>query len=316
VTELLIEVATWFYLHGWSQIRIARALDLDPSTVSRYLKRARDEGIVRIEIRRPSPPVVDLGRALAQRFGLTRAIVVAGGDEPLEIVAAAAAEHVEGLLGTGTRLGVSWGTTLAAVVRHMRPAGISGLTIAQLAGGLDDPAPGIQGHDLVRRLGDLYPGSQQVYLHAPAIVDSGAIRRVMIRDSSVRAALDAAAASDIGLVGIGGIDERSTLVRGNHLDPDDRRHLLAAGAVGNMNTRFFDADGQPVGDLDDRTVAITWRELRAIDRVVAVASGVHKVPAIAAALRTGCVDVLVTDDHVARGLLGATADGRGRGSAD
>ena len=50
--DVIIEIATWFYLHDWSQIQIARALGLDPSTVSRYLKRAREESIVRVEIRR------------------------------------------------------------------------------------------------------------------------------------------------------------------------------------------------------------------------------------------------------------------------
>ena len=45
--DVVIEIATWFYLHDWSQIQIARALGLDPSTVSRHLKRAREEAIVR-----------------------------------------------------------------------------------------------------------------------------------------------------------------------------------------------------------------------------------------------------------------------------
>ena len=47
--DLLVEIATWFYLHDWSQIQIARALELDPSTVSRYLKRAREESLTAAE---------------------------------------------------------------------------------------------------------------------------------------------------------------------------------------------------------------------------------------------------------------------------
>ena len=44
--DLLVDLATRFYVAGQSQVEIARALRLDASTVSRYLKRARDEGIV------------------------------------------------------------------------------------------------------------------------------------------------------------------------------------------------------------------------------------------------------------------------------
>lgn len=70
-----------------------------------------------------------------------------------------------------------------------------------------------------------------------------------------------------------------------------------------MNTRFFDRLGRPVGELDRRTIAITWSELRAIPTVVAVAAGLDKTRAIAGALRTGSVDMLVTDELTARAIL-------------
>src|SRR6478735_928697 len=110
----LIQVATWFYVHGWSQVRIARELGLDPSTVSRYLKRARSEGIVRVAITPPPVERTDLGRELAESWGLVRAIVVESGGDPLARVAAAAAEHLEGHLRMNLRLGLSWGRTVAA----------------------------------------------------------------------------------------------------------------------------------------------------------------------------------------------------------
>ena len=59
-----------------------------------------------------------------------------------------------------------------------------------------------------------------------------------------------------------------------------------------MNTRFFDVHGRPVGDLDARTIAISWTALRAIPTVIAVAVGEHKLPAVWSALRSGCIDVL------------------------
>jgi DNA-binding transcriptional regulator LsrR (DeoR family) len=307
--DTIIEIATWFYVHGWSQVRIARALDLDPSTVSRYLKRARDEAIVRIEIRRPADPDVHLARRLTEHVGISRSIVVAeaAAEDPLEAVAAAAAEHVEGLLGTGMRLGVSWGQTLAALVRHLRPGAVSRLTIAQLAGGLDESSPGIQGHELVRALGSVYPASRLRYLHAPAVVDNPQIRAAIMADHGVAAALEDAAASEVALVGIGSMDVGATLVLGGHVSPEDRRRLIDLGAVGNMNTRFFDVHGRPVGDLDARTIAISWTALRSIPTVIAVAVGQHKLPAVWSALRSGCIDVLVTDETMARGLLAMPA---------
>jgi DNA-binding transcriptional regulator LsrR (DeoR family) len=302
--DVVIEIATWFYIHGWSQIQIAHALELDPSTVSRHLKRAREDGIVHVTIQRPADPSLDLARALAEHLRIARAFVVPDSDHPLETVAAAAAEHLDGLLRSGTLLGISWGHTLAAVARHVRPGSVSGLTIAQLAGGLDESSPGIQGHELVRALGATYPGSRMRYLHAPAIVDSAEVAAVIIGDSTVSGALHAAATSEVALVGIGSMDDEATLARGGHVSAEDVRRLRDQGAAGNMNTRFFDADGQPVGDLEARTIAVSWEQLRAIPTVIAVAAGEHKATAIAGAARSGCIDVLVTDELVARRLLG------------
>jgi deoxyribonucleoside regulator len=119
----------------------------------------------------------------------------------------------------------------------------------------------------------------------------------------VREALRVAAASEVALVGVGTVDEDATLVRGGHVTVADLRKLVSAGAIGNVNTRFFDAAGQPVGQIDGRTIAVEWDALRAIPTVVAVAAGAHKAASVAGAVRTGAVDVLVIDDALARGLL-------------
>ena len=304
-TEQLIEVATSFYRQGKSQVEIARELGLDPSTVSRYLKRARDEGIVHIEIRPPRREHVDLGRDLASRFGLQRAIVVPQDAEGDDALYAVAADFVSSSLVTGMRLGISWGQTLAGMVRFLQPRSVSGLSIVQLTGGLSDAEPGNQCHELVRHLAQLYPNSQVKYLHAPAIVDSEAIQAAMVADRSVSAALEAAARSEIALVGIGSMGDDATLMRVGHLDHADRARLLQSGAVGTLNSRFFDALGRPVGHLERRTISISWDQMVAIPTVVAVSAGATKTRAIAGAIETGCVDVLVTDEATARSLLEA-----------
>jgi deoxyribonucleoside regulator len=301
--DLLTEIATRHYLQGESQVTIARTLGLDPSTVSRSLKRAREEGIVHIEIRAPRREELDLGRGLATRYGLGRVVVAPNSPDLEDALSPIAAEFVQGLLRGGLRLGISWGNTLAGLVRHLRPGTVAELTIAQLAGGVDDPTPGIQGHELARSLVELYPDSRVHYLHAPAIVASEAAREVFLADRTVRVALEAARRCELALVGIGQVDERSTLFRGGHVSGTDWARLRDVGAVGNMNTRFFDRLGRPVGELDRRTIAITWKELRAIPTVVAIAAGLDKTRAIAGALRTGAVDMLVTDEPTARAIL-------------
>ena len=307
--DILIDVATRHYLHGDSQLEIARDLRVDPSTVSRYLKRARDEGIVHVEIVAPRRLQSDVGLRLARALGLGRAVVVelrGPGDDPLAAVAAAAAQFVSGQLRSGARVGIGWGETLAAVVAHLEPGVVEALSVAPLAGGLAEGRPGIQGQELVRRLTENYPHSRATYLNAPSIVDSPAIRDAFLADGSVQAALAVAASSQLALVGIGDMSPDATLFRASHITNLDREALLASGAVGSMNARFCNADGKSVGHLDGRTVALQWKELAAIPMVVAVAAGVAKAAAIRGAAGSGCVDVLVTDQPTAERLL---ADG-------
>jgi DNA-binding transcriptional regulator LsrR (DeoR family) len=61
--------------------------------------------------------------------------------------------------------------------------------------------------------------------------------------------------------------------------------------------------------LDDRLIAVEWDELQRIPLVVAMAAGVDKRDAILGALRSGCMNVLVTDESTARAVLKGSARG-------
>jgi len=303
--DLLVDLATRFYVAGQTQTVIARSLGLDPSTVSRYLKRARDEGIVRVDIQRPRSLQGDLALELAERFDLQRAVVVAGdlGPGASDGVAQAAADYVNSQLLNGMRVGLSWGRMLSAAIHALPPGIVSDLDISLLHGGVGSAGAGIQGHELARYLASLHPRSRVHYLHAPVLVDSPDIKDAMLRDGSIHAALESAATSELALVGIGTLDESAPLIRYGHISERDRERLLAAGAVGDMSTRFFTPEGEPVHVLDERLIAVEWDDLKRVPLVVAMAAGLDKRQAILGALRTGRMNVLVTDEATAREVL-------------
>jgi len=308
--DQLIDIATRFYITGQSQVDIARSVGLDASTVSRYLKRARDEGIVRVEIHRPRSLHGDLALELAQVFNLKRAIVAAGEPGPAAspAVARAAADYVNSQLLNGMRLGLSWGRMLSSAIHMLPPGTVADLDISRLHGGVGSAGAGIQGVELARHIASLHPHSHIHYLHAPVLVESPDIKDAMLRDGSIRAALESATSRDMALVGIGTLDESAPLIRYGHISARDRRRLLDAGAVGDMCTRFFTPEGDPVHVLDDRLIAIEWEALKQIPLVVTMASGLDKRDAILGALRAGVVGVLVTDEATARAVLKAAGD--------
>ncbi len=303
--SLLLEVATRFHIQGENQVGIARALGINSSTVSRYLKRARDSGLIQVRVAPPQPVNEGLGHRLASHFHLAR-VVVASADDQGRTLATAAAEYIDGVLVNGLRVAISWGSTLLSVVSALRPASAAELELAQLMGGVGYTAPGVQGHEIVRLMAGLYPDSNPHYLHAPLIVGSPEIKDLICRERSIRPALEAAAHSELAIVSIGTMSEEASITRYGHVEPRDRTRLIANGASGDLCGRFFRADGRPaLEDLDQRTIAIEWDQLRAVPTVVAVSAGRHRCDAIRGALRTGCVDVLVTDEPTAELILAA-----------
>jgi DNA-binding transcriptional regulator LsrR (DeoR family) len=87
------------------------------------------------------------------------------------------------------------------------------------------------------------------------------------------------------------------------VDPEEQVALRRQGAVGDICLRFFDADGNHIrSTLDDRVLGIPVRQLRQVPRRIAIAGGTRKWGAIAACVKSGWVNVLITDVATARHL--------------
>ena len=87
---------------------------------------------------------------------------------------------------------------------------------------------------------------------------------------------------DLALVGIGSLEPSRLLASsGNTFSPQERAELERLGAVGDICFRFFDQTGELVkSSLMNRVIGIEPASLKHVPRVVAVAGGARKVPAI------------------------------------
>jgi DNA-binding transcriptional regulator LsrR (DeoR family) len=147
-------------------------------------------------------------------------------------------------------------------------------------------------------------GTRPRLLQAPGIVATEAVRDALAADPQIAETLSAARRADAAFVGIGALDDGSLLRGASIISAQELRALSRAGAVGDLALRFFDADGRAVPSaVDGRVLGLSLEEIRALPRVVAVAWGARKVPALRGALRGGLISILVTDAAAARGLL-------------
>jgi len=304
---LLSKVSTLYYLRDQTQQEIAERLRLSRPAVSRLLRDAQSQGIVQITISPPRGLHMDLESKLEERFGLgvVRVVQVEPGTSPDLLrrqIGAAAAAFLARTVHPGDSIGLSWGTTLSAMVQSMAPLATENVHVVQTLGGIGPPAAEAYAAELVRRLAQSI-GASPVLFPTPGVVASAEVRDALRKDPHVRAALEHLDSLDTVYVGIGALATNTVLNDGHSLAPGARAALLKGGAVCDIALRFFDAQGKPVHSaLDELILGISTEQLRKVPRVVAVAGGPEKVDAILAALKTEIIDVLITDHDTAEEL--------------
>lgn len=75
-------------------------------------------------------------------------------------------------------------------------------------------------------------------------------------------------------------------------------------AVAEVSGHLLDEDGRLVeSPLEQMIIAVSLDQLRRPPQRVALAAGVHRVPAVVAAVRAGLVSTLVTTSDLAREML-------------
>jgi len=306
--RLMVKVARLYYEKGKGQSEISTQLDLSQSTVSRLLKRAKDEQIVRITLNVQTGFHPELEEALETAYGLKEAIVVDGDDdsEVLRDIGAAAAYYLETTLKQGEVIGISsWSSTLLAMVEAMysRPRP-SEATVVQILGGLGNPAAEKHAAHLTRRLSQLV-GGNPLFLPAPGVVGSVGSKAALLKDPFVREALDRFNQVTLALVGIGDIQPSRLLAdSGNVFSPRELKSLQEKGAVGDVCLRFYDRDGALVTTpLNERVIGMDLDQLRRAKRSVGVAGGQRKRVAILGALKGRWINVLITDRSTAEWLV-------------
>lgn len=314
VDALATEVARLFFDRQMTKVEIAAHLGISRFRVARIIEGALADGLVRIEYRDIPAEDRALATAIEERWALDLCAVADVADaEPgaaLAAVGRLAGAVLDGLIGPGEVIGVAWGSTLAAVVREVPVRLATTIEVVQLAGSSRRLGRERDAGQLARSLADRL-GAIDHPIYAPAVVATPELRSALRDDPEVAAAMDRFDDLTMALVGIGAVPAgddgaTSSLLSSGVLDAAEIARLVDLGAVGDLVVHPFDASGAFIApDVGERAVAIDVATLRRVPRVVAVAVGRGKGPAIRGALATGIVRILVTDRMTARAVLEA-----------
>jgi lsr operon transcriptional repressor len=93
-------------------------------------------------------------------------------------------------------------------------------------------------------------------------------------------------------------------VKEGYLNTSEMEIFKSMGAAGDLLSQFYDRNGNVLDlPLHKQLVSTDIHLLKSLNQVVAVAGGLEKREAIIGALKGGYIDVLITDEDVAKSLI-------------
>ena len=309
----IVQVAQMYYEGNLSQQQIADELGVSRSLIALYLKRARDQRIVRIEINDPQDNCEDLALLLQARAGLNRVVVVPSTHNSSALtrrsIAGALARHLENNLQDGDVVGIGFGRTMAEVAELLAPSKSRKAHFLPLVGesssGLIGTYSQVNLH--VLKMASSFNGTPH-FLHAPLMVNSPTLRNLLLEDEVIHSVTRYWDQLTHACVGIGTLPPVTGEVI--YIGPENLDQFEKAGGVGDVCSRYFTAGGDFIeAPLYDLVVGIRPEQLRRTQHVLAVASGPEKAQATSSLLRAGLITELFVDEDLARAILAEFPNG-------
>jgi deoxyribonucleoside regulator len=305
--QLMIQAAKLYYDLDHTQIEIGLILGLNRFQIARLLKEARETGLVHIEIVPRAKRLPPLESRLQRTFGLKEAIIVGsfGDDEAagLDAVARAAANYLASLKPPPALVGVSWGRTMSAVAERLPRGWNRGVEIVLLNGATHLRSAITPTNTVAERFAAA-GGGTAVLLPVPAIVGDPRTRQALEADPIISRALDRGAEAPVACFGFGGLGASSVLVESGYIDAEAMFALRGKGAVGDILGRIIDRDGRIIDEeLDRRTIGLSLEALRGKSLSIGISAGPAKHAVLYAALRSGYINAVVTDEATADYVL-------------
>ncbi len=302
--ELKTKVAWLYYMEGLTQDEIAKSLGLSRSRVLRFLANSRRSGMVQIRVTAKLSRCIEIERALEERYGLERAIVIPkpqDANATQVIIGAALGGYLSEIISENMTIGLGWGRTLSASLPSIEFREKTGIKIVSMLGGLTRVS-GINPSEFAWRLADRL--SAECYLMAaPVFAPDMRTRDALMAHSGIQEIFRLAQTLDLAVVSLGDLSPHSTIAEYGVLEREEFASLQAAGAVGDVLCRYIDANGNVVKHpVNDRVIAVDPLALRNARKLVLASGGWQKFDVIRGAMKLLKPHVLVTDELVAERL--------------
>lgn len=300
---------TWlYYINDYTQQQIADTMHISRTKVTRCLKKAKEMGLVKISVETDYHSCFDKEQKLSQLLSLKEVIIAPSAktiDETRKSVGLAGAAYLNSILTSKDILGVSWGRALYSVASNLnavKQKGESQIEVVQLMGGLSQSAK-INPEEIVKQIA-IRLGAKGTWLNTPAVVSTKETRDMLMQDVNIANVFGKAKACTKCILGLGDVDDNASLRVTGSLSEGVLKELRQNGAVGDIQSRFFDVQGKHVqSSISGRIMSMELEDIKCIPDRIAFTTGPEKTETIIGASRGGYINVLVTDESTADSVI-------------
>ncbi|WP_413730038.1 sugar-binding transcriptional regulator [Sodalis sp. RH22] len=307
--RLIVKIAQLYYGQDMTQVQIARELGIYRTTISRLLKRGREQGIITIAINYDHNENLWLEQQLKQKFGLREAVVASSDadqeEDKLAVMGLHGAQLVDRLLKPGDIIGFSWGRAVRALVENLPQASQSRQVICvPIIGG---PSGKLESRYHVNTLTYGAAAKLKAESHLadfPALLDNPFIRNGIMQSQHFKTISAFWDNLDIALVGIGSPAIRDGVNWHAFYGSEENDDLNSHPIAGDICSRFFDINGNAVETtMSEKTLAIEMPRIKKARYSIGIAIGEEKYSGILGALHGNYINCLVTNRETAELLL-------------
>jgi central glycolytic genes regulator len=243
----------------------------------------------------------DLESDLAQKLQIKKVIIgatgVMGEELTLKELGRSAADYLKSILEVDSVIGITGGTSVYSIIEGYRKEKVSfqEAIVVPARGGLGKKTE-YQANTLAEKLADKL-GSQYRMLYTPDNLSREAIESLK-KEPEIDEIMKVLNRINVLAFGIG---KAQKMAERRSLDDAEIGKIIDKGAVSEAFGYYFNKSGEKVHEIS--TIGIDLDKFKAIEHLIAVASGTEKVEAIVSICKLNKNLVLVTDENVAKIIL-------------
>ena len=294
-----------------TQVEIASRFNLSRVAVSRYLSKARRDGLIEFKIKYPENYNLNkydkLELEFKKTYNLKECIIVPSSNnvmETLQHLQYRLVELFEKIVKDKTFLGVGWGTTLEKIANLMEINIEKDIKVIPLIGGYGRLFDDKHSNNIAQIITKKFNGTCYI-VNIPPLFDTKEIKESIEKDSTVKGILKLSKKINVAILCMGDISTESSLYKTGQLSLEELDYLTNLGAIGDINFIFVDKDGKFVSnEISERIINIFPIELmKSTNYVVGIAITPRKAKILHAALKGNLINVLMTDVDAANEIL-------------